>query len=265
MEDAHMTSPPSSFRTTSHAAIPASAPAPAPAQPSHGQQHQSGETKHQTKSKRIVNDGYIYHPYKDYSHQGIQSDDSTLDMDSEDPLPSKDGSHASATRILELRGLERRIVQLLETAGQAIQILSGDAEGEDNDNEEAGKRLLAASSSSQEARQAMAKDYADDRAQKFEALATGYATLVNEIQSGLRRQFHYLTKAGISSSQVPFKNVVYGEEKELETWLNAVDVLKESANGLIDKAERELLTPERRNASTKSVDTEAPPPLSTGP
>jgi hypothetical protein len=40
---------------------------------------------------------------------------------------------------------------------------------------------------------------------------------------------------------VPFKNVVYGEEKELETWLNAVDVLKESTDGLIEKVEREFL------------------------
>lgn len=88
----------------------------------------------------------------------------------------------------------------METAGQAIQILSGDVDGEDMDNEETGKKLLAAASLSQEARQALAKSYADERAKQFETLAAGYATLVNEIQSGLRRQFQYLTKAGISSS-----------------------------------------------------------------
>lgn len=131
-------------------------------------------------------------------------------------------------------------MQLLETAGQAIQILSGDAD-EEEESEENGKRLLSATSLPPEERKAMIQAYADERAKKFEALAAGYATLVNEIQSGLRRQFHYLTKAGIASSQVPFKNVVYGEEKELETWLNAVDVLKESADSLIEKMEQQLL------------------------
>ncbi|KAF9340607.1 hypothetical protein BGZ91_001123, partial [Linnemannia elongata] len=55
--------------------------------------------------------------------------------------------------------------------------------------------------------------------------------------------------AGIASSQVPFKNVVYGEEKELETWLNAVDVLKESTDGLIEKVEREYLGARRENGN----------------
>ncbi|KAI1299082.1 hypothetical protein EDD11_006502 [Mortierella claussenii] len=139
----------------------------------------------------------------------------------------------------------KRIVQLLETAGQAIQILSGDDDEDklDNDSGEAGRRLMDATSLSPEGRKDMIQAYADERAKKFEALAAGYATLVNEIQSGLRRQFHYLTKAGISSSQVPFKNVVYGEEKELETWLNAADVLKESTGRLIDKVNGQLLSP----------------------
>jgi len=83
----------------------------------------------------------------------------------------------------------------------------------------------------------------DQNVAKFNALASSYMTLVNEIQGGMRRQFHYLTKAGITSSQVPFKNVVYGEEKELETWLNAVDVLKESTTHLVDNIGSELQDP----------------------
>ncbi|KAK3813562.1 MAG: hypothetical protein JOS17DRAFT_761680 [Linnemannia elongata] len=150
-------------------------------------------------------------------------------------------SQASATRILELRGLERRIIQLLETAGQAIQILSGE-----EDPENAGSILMDASVDSTKGPD-MINSYAEEKSKQFEVLAAGYATLVNEIQSGLRRQFHYLTKAGIASSQVPFKNVVYGEEKELETWLNAVDVLKESTDGLIEKVEREYLSANRES------------------
>ncbi|KAF9106843.1 hypothetical protein BGX27_009017 [Mortierella sp. AM989] len=225
----------SSNSTTSQAQLPESQPS------------RTGPSR--SKSRRKVNDGYIYQPYMDYSdHKRGNSVDEDGEL-----ISAKDGSQASATRILELRGLERRIVQLLETAGQAIQILSGDADGEDGEgeNEEIGKRLLSSTSLSPEARQAMIREYADERAKKFETLAAGYTTLVNEIQTGLRRQFHYLTKAGISSSQVPFKNVVYGEEKELETWLNAVDVLKESTDGLIAKVERELLEP--REAAAAAV------------
>ncbi|KAG0199426.1 hypothetical protein BGX28_007323 [Mortierella sp. GBA30] len=215
---------------------------------------ESQSAKPSKSRRKIVNDGYVYQPYIDRTHHK-----DTVDIDG-DFLPSSSSKgktssdyQASATRILELRGLERRIVQLLETAGQAIQILSGDSEDDDDSNndsnghktaeaeEESGKKLLSATTLQPSERNVMIKAYADEKAQKFETLAAGYATLVNEIQSGLRRQFHYLTKAGISSSQVPFKNVVYGEEKELETWLNAVDVLRESADRLIGNVERELL------------------------
>jgi hypothetical protein len=142
---------------------------------------------------------------------------------------------------------------LLETAGQAIQILSGE-----DDPEDAGPILMEASGDSTKASQ-MIENYASQKAQQFEVLAAGYATLVNEIQSGLRRQFHYLTKAGIASSQVPFKNVVYGEEKELETWLNAVDVLKESTDGLIEKVEREYLGVNRNKDESMQGSDSAPP------
>ncbi|KAG0364670.1 hypothetical protein BC939DRAFT_461264 [Gamsiella multidivaricata] len=236
MEDTDMASPPGSFQAAPFSASFQSTESQSASVTPPSASSQPSLARKKSRSLKAVNDGYIYQPYKDYIH----ADGSALDIDGE-PSLSKDDSQASATRILELRGLERRIVQLLETAGQAIQILSGDTD--EDENEETGKQLLSNSSLSPEARQAMVRSYADERAKKFETFAAGYATLVNEIQSGLRRQFHYLTKAGISSSQVPFKNVVYGEEKELETWLNAVDVLKESANGLINKVEKDILEP----------------------
>ncbi|KAF9573073.1 hypothetical protein EC968_009033 [Mortierella alpina] len=254
--DTDMASPPSTFTASSSSSSTSAAPVDghnqAPSESQSQSQSQSDATAEsrsaptqstKPKTRKIVRDGYVYQPYDTYTH----SSKDALDFDGEF-LPSSHNiqdSHdhqASATRILELRGLERRIVQLLETAGQAIQILSGDPEEDEND--EAGKRLLSATSLQPAERNALIKAYADEKSQKFETLAAGYATLVNEIQSGLRRQFHYLTKAGISSSQVPFKNVVYGEEKELETWLNAVDVLKDSANRLIENVEHELLTPQ---------------------
>ncbi|KAF9099175.1 hypothetical protein BGX29_007268 [Mortierella sp. GBA35] len=220
--DTDMASPPSSLQSqslpysqpssqSSSTATAPAAPAPAALRTKAGQ-------------RRTVNDGYIYHPYEEYA----QSDRNTQGSDGDNGVYD---SQTSATRILELRGLERRIIQLLETAGQAIQILSGE-----DDAEDAGAKLMGTDDA-----QGMIDEHAEAKSEQFSFLAAGYATLVNEIQSGLRRQFHYLTKAGIASSQVPFKNVVYGEEKELETWLNAVDVLKESTDGLIEKVERELL------------------------
>ncbi|KAG0311676.1 hypothetical protein BGZ99_009997 [Dissophora globulifera] len=241
MEDTDMASPPNTFHASSHS-VQSSQPTSSSQQPQ----------RSKSRTIRTVNDGYIYQSYDNYTSNG------TLETDRETPASRDDGSQAaSATRILELRGLERRIVQLLETAGQAIQILSGDEEDDDPENEETGKRLLSAASLAPDQRQAMIKAYADERSKQFETLAAGYATLVNEIQAGLRRQFHYLTKAGIASetSQVPFKNVVYGEEKELETWLNAVDVLKDSANALIGKVEKDLLEP--REASITAAESAA--------
>ncbi|KAF9930656.1 hypothetical protein FBU30_000196 [Linnemannia zychae] len=193
-----------------------------------------------TKGRKIVNDGYIYHPYEEYSQI---SDKDTHENDGESGF---NDNQASAIRILELRGLERRIIQLLETAGQAIQILSGE-----DDAENSGPILMEAGNSADKGKE-MIQTYAQQKSQQFDVLAAGYATLVNEIQSGLRKQFHYLTKAGIASSQVPFKNVVYGEEKELETWLNAVDVLKESTVGLIEKVEREYLGIHKKVESSQS-------------
>ncbi|KAG0372905.1 hypothetical protein BGX24_012434 [Mortierella sp. AD032] len=232
--DTDMSSPPSNFHSLPSSQSTATT-ASTQATESQQQQQQQQQAKSQQRpkgTKKSVNDGYIYHPYEEYSQTGKDSYGKG-GRDSSDNSAA-DGQ-ASATRILELRGLERRIIQLLETAGQAIQILAGE-----DDPENAGPILMDNSSSTENA-QEMIIAHADQKSQQFQVLAAGYATLVNEIQSGLRRQFHYLTKAGISSTQVPFKNVVYGEEKELETWLNAVDVLEESANGLIEKVEREYL------------------------
>ncbi|KAF9409301.1 hypothetical protein BGZ94_002003 [Podila epigama] len=218
-----MASPPSSFQSSHEQPTPIATNQP--------NEHQSSSsTQGSSQKKRTVPDGYIYQSYEDH---GARTSDKH-----EDEL-AQQGQQASATRILELRGLERRIVQLLKTAGEAIQILSGDQD-EDEQDPEVGKRLLASVGKSREEQQVMTQAYADEKAQKFEVLASSYATLVNEIQSGLRRQFHYLTKAGITSSHVPFKNVLYGEEKELETWLNAVEVLSNSANSLIGKIENEF-------------------------
>lgn len=265
--DTDMASPPGTFlagHSQSHTAQAHSSTATTHSQPeaSISNAHTSSRPK-----KKPVPDGYIYQFYEDKKRSNDKGS-----------IEKTQGQQASATRILELRGLERvittcalrtgayafsfkivltfflcplqRIVQLLETAGEAIQILSGNQD-EDEEDPEIGRRLMTATGQSREAQQAIIQAYADEKAKKFEVLASGYATLVNEIQSGLRRQFHYLTKAGIASAHMPFKNVLYGEEKELETWLNAVDVLKDSANSLIGKIEGELLD----NSSKSDVST----------
>ncbi|KAF9144858.1 hypothetical protein BGX30_011215 [Mortierella sp. GBA39] len=214
--DTDMASPPSTFHSSPPTATSTSTSAPASQVPESQQQQQQTKAP---RRRKTVNDGYIYHPYEDYSQTDRGSQGGSNDGDSS------------------------RIIQLLETAGQAIQIMSGE-----DDPENAGQILMDASVDSTKGPD-MINTYAEEKSKQFEVLAAGYATLVNEIQSGLRRQFHYLTKAGIASSHVPFKNVVYGEEKELETWLNAVDVLKESTDGLIKKVEREYLGTNRESGN----------------
>ncbi|KAF9974707.1 hypothetical protein BGZ73_001826 [Actinomortierella ambigua] len=181
---------------------------------------QSSDPHSHAQKHKAPKDGYRYEPY---------NLDHTLDTDGRED-DSISAHQASQKRILELRGIERRIVQLLETAGKAIQILGSD------DGTIPVAQLARASTTSPDMQRTMAEEYSTDRVKEFEALATTYTDLVNQIQVGMRRHFHYLTRAGITASQVPFKDVLYGEERELETWLDAVDVINESASDLIRKA-----------------------------
>ena len=66
------------------------------------------EKSTKSSTRKLVRDGYVYQPYDTYTHSSKDS----LDSDGEF-LPSSKSSEdshdhqASATRILELRGLER--------------------------------------------------------------------------------------------------------------------------------------------------------------
>ncbi|KAF9167180.1 hypothetical protein DFQ26_005457 [Actinomortierella ambigua] len=185
-----------------------------PLTPQPSESHLLSAEKH-----KAPKDGYRYEPYN-----------LDLGLDRERREDESISAHqASQKRILELRGVERRIVQLLETAGKAIQMLS-------DDDAIPVDKLARASITSPDIQRSIAEDYSTDRVKEFETLATTYTDLVNQIQVGMRRHFHYLTRAGITASQVPFKDVLYGEERELETWLDAVDVINESASDLIHKA-----------------------------
>ncbi|KAG0238079.1 hypothetical protein BGW42_007633 [Actinomortierella wolfii] len=180
-------------------------------------------------------DGYLYEPY-----------DLDLFLDKDKNEDDSISAHqASQKRILELRGIEKRIVQLLETAGKAIQVLSND------DGTIPVDQLARASMTSPDVLRTSVENYGDERVKDFETLATAYTDLVNQIQVGMRRHFHYLTKAGIAASQVPFKNLLYGEERELETWLDAVDIISESTSDLIRKANTFL----EETSSTSKQDT----------
>ena len=110
MEDTDMASPPSSFRAASRSTAPPPSVTSSQTQLSQplSQQQQPTEAKQKARSRRVVKDGYIYQPYKDYSYHGHDHEGHKLGTDGEESLSSsKDSNQASATRILELSGLER--------------------------------------------------------------------------------------------------------------------------------------------------------------
>jgi hypothetical protein len=106
--DTDMASPPSTFHSSQPSSSqPASTSTSTPAPASLPAESQQKQTK-APRTRKTVNDGYIYHPYEEYSQTdrgsqgGNDGGDSTVN----------DGQ-ASATRILELRGLERVILHFV--------------------------------------------------------------------------------------------------------------------------------------------------------
>ena len=96
MEDTDMASPPSSFRAASRSTAPPPSVTSSQTQPSQplSQQQQPTEAKQKARSRRIVKDGYIYQPYKDYSHHGHDHEGHKLGTDGEKSLSSKDSNEA---------------------------------------------------------------------------------------------------------------------------------------------------------------------------
>ncbi|KAL0143652.1 hypothetical protein V8B55DRAFT_1479494 [Mucor lusitanicus] len=114
----------------------------------------------------------------------------------------------STMRIQDLHQAEKKLVLLIETAAEALSILSDEApSGVDTDQ------------------------FVRERAMSFRELASRYFSLVNDIQFALRSHTRYLTKeASIASSAnkiIPFRTSVMSQHKELEIWTAAIDTISQ--------------------------------------
>ena len=74
------------------------------------------------------------------------------------------------------------------------------------------------------------------------------------IQSRLREQFRAMRLLGITTGDIPFRVVTYGESKEYETWISAVKIIRKELDSVVDvdtdvKAEqfKTELTPQQIN------------------
>ncbi|KAI8092979.1 uncharacterized protein BX664DRAFT_328640 [Halteromyces radiatus] len=113
----------------------------------------------------------------------------------------------SVTRIQELHQAEKKLVQLVETAGEALAVLTDD--GPSDEDAELAIR---------------------ERIGEFTDLANKYFSLVNDIQLTIRQQVHFLTQTASlpsTTKTIPFRLSVAGEQKELEIWTNALTTLQQ--------------------------------------
>ncbi|KAI8379317.1 uncharacterized protein BYT42DRAFT_613637 [Radiomyces spectabilis] len=89
----------------------------------------------------------------------------------------------STTRIKDLHEAEKKLVLLLETAGEALAVLSEDGP-HDNSTD----------------------DTIEERVQVFRNLASRYFSIVNDVQLALRNHTHYLAKKYGQPLLTPFIN-----------------------------------------------------------
>ncbi|KAG2210159.1 hypothetical protein INT46_009697 [Mucor plumbeus] len=112
----------------------------------------------------------------------------------------------STMRIQDLHQAEKKLVLLIETAAEALGILSDEAPS-DMDTDQ----------------------FVRNRAMSFRELASRYFSL--DIQFALRSHTHYLTKEAIITSSankiIPFKTSVISQHKELEIWTAAIDTISQ--------------------------------------
>ncbi|CAG8588333.1 10814_t:CDS:2 [Diversispora eburnea] len=109
----------------------------------------------------------------------------------------------SALRIRDLEAIEKLIVELVETAGKAIM-----------------EKLTEKLTKTQQE-------------EEFKKLAEKFFALVDNIQVRLRIQFRNMRNMGITSGDIPFFTITYGEEKEYEIWMNAAKIIKKELDNII--------------------------------
>ncbi|KAF7731278.1 hypothetical protein EC973_000694 [Apophysomyces ossiformis] len=125
-----------------------------------------------------------------------------------DQHPAESYLAESTIRIKDLHEAEKKLVLLVETAGDVLSVLADDGPNEENPDQAV-----------------------RERAMQFRELASRYFSLINDVQLALRNHTRYLTKvasiAPITSKSIPFRASVAGQQKELETWAAAVGTLRQ--------------------------------------
>ncbi|KAI7866891.1 hypothetical protein BDF14DRAFT_1882231 [Spinellus fusiger] len=130
------------------------------------------------------------------------------------PFHDVSGAMAESTlRIKELYEAEKKLVLLVETAGEALDVLSQDINSSDVE-------------------QAIRQHTMD-----FRTLASRYFSLINDIQLSLRNHTHYLAKTSSitpsTSKSIPFQQSTATEQRELEIWTSALSTLGQSVQTLL--------------------------------
>ncbi|KAG9290772.1 hypothetical protein G9A89_011735 [Geosiphon pyriformis] len=140
----------------------------------------------------------------------------------------------STQRIRELEVIEQLIVDLLNTSGRAILGLSLDGHPESESEIEPEQKKEKSSELNSESNY-KTEVIGDEKPEKvnvklqvenFKTLAEKYRDLIDRIQLKLREQFRGIRMMGITTGDVPFHVVTYGEEKEFDSWADAVKVLR---------------------------------------
>ncbi|KAG2175605.1 hypothetical protein INT43_001252, partial [Umbelopsis isabellina] len=130
------------------------------------------------------------------------------EIDASTETLSANSTSESAIRIQRLHAVEKQIVQLIQTSGNAIAVLSDDLAIKGVDTE----------------------TYVQDKATAFAAESRNYYALLKDIQQTLREHVGYLAKSGILTQSpnktVPFHASVYAEQKELELWVAATHAIR---------------------------------------
>ncbi|RGB39234.1 hypothetical protein C1646_754672 [Rhizophagus diaphanus] len=135
--------------------------------------------------------------------------------------------HLSAERIRNLEVIEKMIVELMDTAAEAIMGLALDGHISNNDEETSKTELT------------VKKRSPEEQIEIFQNLTKKFNDLIDvgkyiNIQVGLRIQFRQMRNMGITSGDIPIRTVTYGEAKEYETWMNAAKILRKELEKIMD-------------------------------
>ncbi|CAG8656527.1 12994_t:CDS:2, partial [Ambispora gerdemannii] len=163
--------------------------------------------------------------------------------------PTNRDESESAQRIRELEEIEqiiyftkKLIVRLLSISGKAIMGLSLDGHVKQEESEfttvtaatEASKEIGVRVGSGDNVDLKSTKIEVKQQINTFNKYSEEYRNLIEKIQIKLREQFRGIRMMGITSGNVPFRVITYGEAKEYENWVGAVKILRKEIENTLE-------------------------------